>query len=355
MKDVQRFFALALLSLIICSVAVSAPRKVLAEMFTSTTCPPCYAADLYYFHTWLPNYGGADQIVTVAYHVWWPPPGNDPMYLANPTPVQTRNSYYGNNEAPNMRIDGFTNGGSNYSTWPGAIEPRFLDASPITITLSGTRTGNTLDLRASIFAEAVVNSTNWRVHWVVVEDSINEPQNTGSGYVPFIHNWAHRGMYPDANGSAITISQGQTVNIDRAITLSSNWVANNCKVIVFVQNNGDKKVQNAEVKQVSTLLGVTDQNKLPRTFSLSQNYPNPFNPTTTLTYLLSSRVPVSLKIYNLLGEEVRELVSGIQDAGTYPVEWDGTAIDGRVLPSGVYTYQLVAGSYRETRKMLLLK
>lgn len=59
----------------------AAARKVLVEMITSTTCAPCYPADVFYFQNWLPNYGGAASVVTLAYHVWWPSPGNDPMYL----------------------------------------------------------------------------------------------------------------------------------------------------------------------------------------------------------------------------------------------------------------------------------
>lgn len=357
MNIIQRLLVLALVLLLFGSLSVSAPRKVVAEMFTSTTCAPCYAADLFYFHTWLPTYGGADQIVTIAYHVWWPSPGNDPMYLANPVPVQTRNTYYqpSNSYAPRMFIDGFIDGGSGYSSWPGAIEPRFLDASPISIALAGTRASDTLNVTATIIAEASVNSSNWRVHWVVVESEISEPQNSGSGYVPFIHNWVHRQMYPDANGSPISISQGDTVRLQRTIVLNSNWIAANCKVIVFVQNNTDKKVQNAEVIDVTALLNVRPDEDLPSTFVLDQNFPNPFNPATTIRYHLSSRAHVSLKIFNALGEKVREWVFGEQEAGTYPVVWDGKAHDGRILPSGVYTYQLTTGTYRQGRKMLLLK
>jgi hypothetical protein len=255
-----------------------------------------------------------------------------------------------------MFIDGFVDGGSGYTTWPGAIEARFLDASPISITLTGSRNGNTLDMNASITAEAVVNSSTWRVHWLVLEGEINEPQNSGSGYVPFVHHWVHRNMYPDANGSAITISQGQTVQIPRTITLNAAWVANNCKVVVFVQNNTDKKVQNAEVINVDLLTGVPgDGTGTPTTFALEQNYPNPFNPTTSINYSVSERSFVSVRIFNLVGQEVRTLVSRVQEAGVHHAEWDGTASDGKALPSGVYLYQMTAGGFRDMKKMVLLK
>ncbi|MBM2840534.1 MAG: Por secretion system C-terminal sorting protein [Bacteroidetes bacterium] len=338
----------------------SAARKVLVEIQTSTTCAPCYAADVFYFQNWLPNYGGNSLVVTLAYHVWWPSPGNDPMFLVNPTPVQTRVSYYtpsGPIYAPWAWIDGFITGGSGYSSWPGAIEGRFLDPSPVSITLTGNRNGNTLNLNAAIFADRAVNSSNWRVHWVVVESGISQPQNSGSGYVPFVHDHAHRNMYPDANGSPITISQGQTVNIPRVITLNSTWVAANCRVIVFVQNNTDKKVQNVEYKEVSDIpTGVGEPvNGVPTTFGISQNYPNPFNPSTELDYAVSQQSFVSIKVFNLLGQEVRTLVSEDKGVGTYKATWDGKDYIGREVPSGMYMYTMIAGSFTDTRKMMFLK
>jgi len=348
-----------LFALFVHSSAASLPRKVLAEMFTSTTCAPCYPADNFYFNQWLPNYGGASQIITLAYHVWWPPPGDDPMFLANQPPVQTRRNYYFAATAfsPYMFVDGFIDAGGGYSSWPGAIEPRFLDSSPISITLSGTKSGNTLNMNASIYAASAVNSTNWRLQWVVVENEISQPQWNGTSYVPFTHRWVHRGMYPDANGSAISISQGQTVNVQRQITVAGGWVANNCKVIVFVQDNTNKKVQNAEVIDVADIVTGVGQNAAgtPADFVLDQNYPNPFNPTTNISYGLNERSFVSLKIYNLLGEQVRSLVSQDMEAGYHDVKWDGRGNDGLEAPTGMYIYQMTAGKFSETRKMLLLK
>lgn len=339
--------------------AWSAPRKILVEIQTSTTCAPCYAADVSYFQTWLPNYGGEPSIATIAYHVWWPAPGNDPMYLAAANLVQTRVGYYsggGSTYAPRAYIDGFIDGTSSYNTWPGAIEARFLDPSPIRITLTGTRTGNTLNMNAEIFAEQAVNSSTWRVHWVLVESGINEPQNSGSGYVPFIHDYAMRQMYPDANGSTISITQGQTINIPRTITLNSSWVANNCRVIVFVQDNTTKKVQNVEYMNVSTLTSIGEPvDNIPTVFALSQNYPNPFNPTTSIDFALSERAFVSITLWDLLGREIRTLVSETRDAGLYTTHWDGKDRFGNELPSGVYLYTMRAGSFVQTKKMMLMK
>lgn len=360
MKKLSAFSAVIVLGLLMSMTSLAAPRKILVEIQTSTTCGPCYPADVFYFQNWLPNYGGASSIATVAYHVWWPSPGNDPMYLANTSHVQTRVNYYsggGSTYAPRAYIDGFIDGTSAYNTWPGAIESRFLDPSPITITITGTRGGSTLNLNAAIYAEQAVNSSSWRVHWVVVESGINAPQYNGQTYVPFIHDHAMRYMYPDASGSTITISQGQTVNIPRTITLNSAWVPNNCRVIVFVQDNTNRKVQQVEFVEVPDIpTGVGDPiGGVPTTFALSQNYPNPFNPSTAIDYALSERAFVTIKVHNLLGQEVKTLVAEERGAGVYNVEWDGKDNAGIDVPSGMYLYTMRAGNFVQSRKMMLMR
>jgi hypothetical protein len=86
------------------------------------------------------------------------------------------------------------------------------------------------------------------------------------------------------------------------------------------------------------------------TIHLDQNYPNPFNPTTTINYQIGNDGFVSLKVFNSLGEEVVELVNEFQSGGSYNVTFSASE-----LPSGIYVYQLTAGNYKETKKMLLMK
>ena len=88
----------------------------------------------------------------------------------------------------------------------------------------------------------------------------------------------------------------------------------------------------------------------PLTFSLEQNYPNPFNPSTNIKYNVPENGFVKLAVYNLVGEEVNVLVNGQVNAGFYELEFDASK-----LPSGVYFYRLQAGSFVETKKMILLK
>ncbi|MCF8240129.1 MAG: T9SS type A sorting domain-containing protein [Melioribacteraceae bacterium] len=91
-------------------------------------------------------------------------------------------------------------------------------------------------------------------------------------------------------------------------------------------------------------------NYLPTEFALEQNYPNPFNPATTIEYSLPGEENVELKIYDILGNEVKILVNGKQEAGFYKVNFNASN-----LASGLYIYRIQAGKFRQTRKMLLMK
>jgi hypothetical protein len=102
---------------------------------------------------------------------------------------------------------------------------------------------------------------------------------------------------------------------------------------------------------INELTGVTQTStQLPAQFMLEQNYPNPFNPSTTIDYALNESGIVTLKVYNLLGQEVRTLVNGFQNAGSYR-----TTFNAQGLSSGIYFYRLRIQNNIQTRKMILLQ
>jgi hypothetical protein len=98
---------------------------------------------------------------------------------------------------------------------------------------------------------------------------------------------------------------------------------------------------------------------IPNAFSLEQNYPNPFNPETHIKYTVGSSEFVTLKVYDVLGNEVATLVNEVKPSGTYDVSFRTdnlpTGQAGVELSSGVYFYTLKAGSFIESKKMLLLR
>ncbi|MBU1682896.1 T9SS type A sorting domain-containing protein, partial [Patescibacteria group bacterium] len=100
---------------------------------------------------------------------------------------------------------------------------------------------------------------------------------------------------------------------------------------------------------------VTANENIPSTCHLSQNYPNPFNPTTKIQYQIPGKSHVNLVIYNILGEQIRVLVNEDRDVGYHTVSWDGKNGQGEMAPSGVYYYQIKAGNYTQTQKMIFLR
>ncbi len=128
------------------------------------------------------------------------------------------------------------------------------------------------------------------------------------------------------------------------------------------QINSFEVRKNTEKKEFSILIGTEEfilQKKadiMPTEFSLYQNYPNPFNPTTMIRFALPKQSNVSLKIFNLLGQLVNEILDNKTfDAGYYEIEFDG-----KQLASGVYLYMIEANTaggkqFIETKKMLMMK
>jgi len=104
-------------------------------------------------------------------------------------------------------------------------------------------------------------------------------------------------------------------------------------------------------RAINEIIGITVSNtQVPEKFNLSQNYPNPFNPSTTIQYSLSSSQFVTLKVYDVLGNEISTLIDEHKQAGFYEVSFNASS-----LPSGSYFYRLQIGNYSETKKMLLLR
>ncbi len=136
-----------------------------------------------------------------------------------------------------------------------------------------------------------------------------------------------------------------TVTVDR---LGYNETASKTGNISY-SPTGNPVNSSVDLAMVATSVEQTSVQE-PLQFSLGQNYPNPFNPSTTIEYSLSRSGAVSLKIYNILGQEVATLVNGFQSAGSYRAVFNASH-----LSSGVYFYRLHTGDVTQTQKMVLMK
>ncbi|MDW7681546.1 MAG: T9SS type A sorting domain-containing protein, partial [bacterium] len=115
---------------------------------------------------------------------------------------------------------------------------------------------------------------------------------------------------------------------------------------------------NADQEQHATatvVISAGDIFEVPKEYALLDNYPNPFNPQTTINFHLPKTEHVSIKIYNLLGQEVITLVDEIKTAGAYQLHWDGRNAYGQIVPSGSYIYQMRTRQFVASKKMYLTK
>ncbi len=155
--------------------------------------------------------------------------------------------------------------------------------------------------------------------------------------------------FQDALAAIGTLDKEGIKEIGFEFEIESNAVSGKRDTVIFQITDANGTSWNKEI--------ILEYAK-PDVFSLEQNYPNPFNPVTTIKYSipespLSGGVRggfISLKIYNILGQETATLVNQNQEAGFYEVKFDGSQ-----YASGVYIYRLEAGSYTAVKKMMLLK
>lgn len=165
------------------------------------------------------------------------------------------------------------------------------------------------------------------------------------------------GMYTDGTNLYASMAQDDSayVSSDGGNTWSDISSGLNHRLKAFAMHNGTLFATqwdiDSSIVKYAGLTGVEKEDDInPRNFSLSQNYPNPFNPTTKINFTIPETDFVSIKVYDLLGREIAELINEELSQGKYSVNFNASN-----LTSGVYYYILEAGDYFETRKMLLLK
>ncbi|MDD4050929.1 MAG: FlgD immunoglobulin-like domain containing protein [candidate division Zixibacteria bacterium] len=114
----------------------------------------------------------------------------------------------------------------------------------------------------------------------------------------------------------------------------------------------------AEVKAIRpefSAISVSAAEALPMAYALSQNSPNPFNPTTTIYFAAPQAGQVKVAVFNILGQNIKDLVDGYMEAGYHQVVWDGKDRSGDAVASGIYFYKISANNFSDTKKMVLLK
>lgn len=148
----------------------------------------------------------------------------------------------------------------------------------------------------------------------------------------------------------IKAGRGYWVKVNQAGTLTLSSLVNRHLSLGKI-----KIVPASELPPSPPELEIRNQkSEIPSEFALEQNFPNPFNPSTVIRYQLPVDSWVTLNVYNTLGEEIATLVDEMQVAGFRLFEWNAGSANS-VLPSGVYLYQLRAGTFTQARKMLIMR
>jgi hypothetical protein len=190
--------------------------------------------------------------------------------------------------------------------------------------------------------------------------------NTGSGNhlswaesedEDFSYFCVYRGMSEGFASSGFTLSDFAPTEEDRvAVTTATAWSDPEYDgsgvyyllTVVDISGNESDPISPEAVTSA-------DASPTPKAYRLGQNYPNPFNPATLIRFDIKDKVHTTLRIYNVSGELVRTLVDEVLPARSYSVEWNGRNDTGREATSGVYFYKLEAGSFRDVRKMILVR
>ncbi len=187
--------------------------------------------------------------------------------------------------------------------------------------------------------------TDDSVSWLPFEDEIFALKMDGSGDVQRIahhHSKRFSPSTPDRDNSNYWAEPHATVSRDgMRIIFGSNWRED---------IDSDSSVDAYVVDFRSFLAIKDDQARIPSGYEFLQNYPNPFNPTTAISFKLSALSNVTLKVYNVLGQEVARLVDGVIQPGSYTVQFDGSR-----LPSGLYLCCISASGFTSMKKMMLVK
>jgi hypothetical protein len=177
--------------------------------------------------------------------------------------------------------------------------------------------------------------------------------NWGAGDM-FVSGILSTQTYFSADPAQFTVLPGESQTV--TVTFAPTLAGYHSGMLKIASNDPVHDTLAVPLEGVAEIeVGINDAPQLPAEFAVSPNYPNPFNPGTAINYQLPRMAEVRLVIYNVLGQQVRTLISGQVPAGYHQAVWDGRNNADDQLGSGVYLYIFQAGEFKQVRKMILMK
>ena len=234
----------------------------------------------------------------------------------------------------------------------------------------------------TIWAKAIIKSSfngAWPLFLADIDNDFDTDIISGAQYADNIVWWENSYYMADFTGDAISGNIPLEVHFTdnsnlKSTIVSWEWDFDYDGVVdsyeqnpIFIYNEegtysvylkvSDGQSEDVEIKKAYINVSITgiQENVLPKTIRLYQNYPNPFNPNTNIKYELQEGSNVKVRIYNLLGQEIVELVNEFQSSGIKTINWNGKDKNGCSVDSGVYLYTLISNDFSQTNKMLIIK
>jgi hypothetical protein len=262
--------------------------------------------------------------------IYWDPTFNDYISTLNANQVNGITNWQSQMITMNSRSQAMFDDNDTYpklteGTWIKGVLPTFADTKNLfTTQLAELKTYilNTVDTTST------ATLSNWRL--------INTP---ASDYYTY-SDWPIQVDLSYSNSDLLTAGlNGFPVgDLDWFPTQYAQWSAQKATEYEAIH------------KKLYNIVGVNELPEIPESYQLGQNYPNPFNPTTVISYTIPKAGNVSLKVYNVIGQEVATLFNGYQEAAKYQVSFNASD-----LASGIYIYTINAGSFSQSKKMMLIK
>lgn len=284
--------------------------------------------------------------------------GSDTLWNINDS---LRIGYYGVQYVPTTYADACSSavGSSGSAQGDSVIFARWYNArravsSPLQMTLTGTYSPTLRQGQAkvTITATDTIGLTDLRIRYCVLE---NLPY-VWEGVTGIDH--VQRAMLPDPDGVPLTISNGQTVPDSQSFTMQNVLNPDSTEIAVFVQSDQTHEILQGVWSDVGSFtLGVQGNpaNEVPATWSLTAPFPSPATGRSFIRFGLPREATVTLKVYNLLGQEIKTLVSGREPAGLQTASWDARDQNGNAVPGGVYFFRLEAHGRSLTRRAVVVR
>ncbi len=217
------------------SNVLAVQRMPVGELFTNTSCGPCYNANIALDGIVEDHW---DELLVVRYHTWWPSSG-DPFYQHNVAENQTRTNYYGADYVPHFWVDGVDRG-SGYSGWASYIQGRMGVSSPLEMSIDGSYDQDTREVDITINVNAVDDpGISLRIFYGIAEDSIyfNAPNNLDW------HHQTFRDFLTSASGDPVTYEQGESYSYSETFTLNNSYDWEQTFIFAFVQDYAHRDIK----------------------------------------------------------------------------------------------------------------